>query len=83
MINAKRFALNTFNFRTTDELIEYGTKISKRLHFVIDTSREQVDAFLWIKRPGESDGSCNGGPPAGHSWPDYALGLIERAAPAR
>lgn len=24
-----------------------------------------VDAFLWIKHPGESDGTCNGGPVAG------------------
>jgi endoglucanase len=38
-----------------------------------------VDALLWIKRPGESDGSCNGGPPAGRWWRDYALGLARRA----
>jgi endoglucanase len=39
----------------------------------------RVDAFLWIKPPGESDGRCNGGPPAGAWWPDYALGLARRA----
>ena len=39
-----------------------------------------VDAYLWIKPPGESDGSCNGGPPAGQWWADYALGLAQRAA---
>jgi len=39
-----------------------------------------VDAHLWVKRPGESDGQCNGGPPAGTWWPDYALGLARRAA---
>ena len=33
-----------------------------------------VDALLWIKRPGESDGACNGGPPAGTWWPEDALG---------
>ncbi|MFJ6794297.1 glycoside hydrolase family 6 protein [Streptomyces sp. NPDC091268] len=38
-----------------------------------------VDAYLWIKPPGESDGTCRGGPPAGHWWPDYALGLARRA----
>jgi endoglucanase len=38
-----------------------------------------VDAFFWIKRPGESDGTCNGGPVAGLWWADYALGLAERA----
>jgi endoglucanase len=39
-----------------------------------------ADAYFWIKRPGESDGTCNGGPPAGQWWPDYALGLAQRAA---
>jgi endoglucanase len=38
-----------------------------------------VDAYLWIKRPGESDGTCRGGPPAGTWWPSYALGLARRA----
>jgi endoglucanase len=42
------------------------------------TGHELVDAFLWIKRPGESDGSCNGGPSAGAWWADYALGLAAR-----
>lgn len=44
-----------------------------------DTDHPLVDAFLWIKRPGESDGACNGGPRAGEWWPEYALGLIRRA----
>jgi endoglucanase len=39
-----------------------------------------ADAYFWIKRPGESDGTCNGGPPAGQWWADYALGLAQRAA---
>lgn len=39
-----------------------------------------VDALLWVKRPGESDGTCNGGPAAGTWWRDYAVGLAERAA---
>jgi endoglucanase len=34
-----------------------------------------IDAYLWIKDPGASDGSCNGGPPAGQYWPQYALAL--------
>lgn len=43
------------------------------------TGHPLVDALLWIKRPGESDGSCNGGPVAGAWWPEYALGLAQRA----
>ncbi|MFF8597619.1 glycoside hydrolase family 6 protein [Streptomyces sp. NPDC015232] len=43
------------------------------------TGDELVDAYLWIKRPGDSDGTCRGGPAAGTWWPDYALGLARRA----
>ncbi|MFI1679855.1 glycoside hydrolase family 6 protein [Streptomyces sp. NPDC020607] len=41
-----------------------------------------VDAVLWIKRPGDSDGLCRGGPAAGQWWPDYALGLARNAKAA-
>lgn len=43
------------------------------------TGHDLVDALLWIKQPGESDGTCNGGPKAGQWWADYALGLAQRA----
>ncbi|MFE9454916.1 glycoside hydrolase family 6 protein [Streptomyces sp. NPDC006739] len=39
------------------------------------TADPLVDAYLWVKRPGESDGTCKGGPKAGLWWPSYALGL--------
>jgi endoglucanase len=42
------------------------------------TGHRLVDAFLWIKRPGESDGRCSGGPNAGKWWGDYALDLAKR-----
>lgn len=42
-----------------------------------DTGDPRVDAFLWIKRPGESDGACRPGEPrAGQWWPEYALNLV-------
>jgi endoglucanase len=155
---ATGFFLNVSNYRTNDELITFGTRLSKCLylrqqtgmtscsetdlaavtvkpsrltHFVLDTSRNGqgnwvpppglysdpqdwcnppgrglgsrpttrtnnalVDAFLWVKRPGESDGSCTRGtagptdpeygvvdPVAGAWWGDYALGLAQRANP--
>ena len=154
---ADGFFLNVSNYRTTADLVDYGTRLSKCLqvltktnaascsdaaiaavpekqgkltHFVLDTSRNGqghwtppagfpdpqdwcnppgrglgarptthtgnglVDAFLWVKRPGESDGSCTRGlpgpedpiygqvdPPAGAWWPEYALGLAQRAVP--
>jgi endoglucanase len=154
---ADGFFLNVSNYRSTAELVDYGTRLSRCLrhrqttgaascagadlaairkdprvltHFVLDTSRnglghwtpppgfpdpqdwcnppgrglgarptvytgnDLVDAFLWVKRPGESDGQCTRGtagpadpvygsvdPPAGAWWPEYALGLAERATP--
>jgi len=38
-----------------------------------------IDAYLWIKDPGASDGACGGGPPAGQYWPAYAAALIQPA----
>ncbi|RKE64618.1 glycoside hydrolase family 6 protein [Microbacterium sp. AG238] len=35
-----------------------------------------LDALLWIKRPGESDGTCNGGPAAGDWFEEAALELV-------
>lgn len=35
-----------------------------------------LDALLWIKRPGESDGECNGGPAAGSWYETAALELV-------
>ncbi|MEW2250897.1 glycoside hydrolase family 6 protein [Streptomyces sp. NPDC006975] len=59
-----------------------------------DTGVPLVDAYLWLKIPGESDGSCTrntGGtidpeygivdPPAGVWWPDQAHTLARNAAP--
>ncbi|WP_049564294.1 glycoside hydrolase family 6 protein [Streptomyces sp. SBT349] len=44
-----------------------------------ETGDPLVDAYLWIKRPGESDGECRGGPRAGRWWPEYALDLARNA----
>ncbi len=108
---ADGFALNTSNFTTTQDNLNYGKAVSSKIggkHFIIDTSRNGngstpdsqwcnplgralgskptvstgnplADAFIWGKQPGESDGQCNGGPSAGVWWPEYALGLAQRA----
>ncbi|WTO63520.1 glycoside hydrolase family 6 protein [Streptomyces sp. NBC_00212] len=44
-----------------------------------DTGGGPVDAYVWVKRPGESDGPCRGGPRAGAWWPEYALGLASNS----
>jgi endoglucanase len=60
-----------------------------------DTGTELVDAYLWIKTPGESDGQCNRwappgsadpvrgmvDPPAGAWFPEQALELARLADP--
>jgi endoglucanase len=39
----------------------------------------RVDGLFWIKTPGVSDGTCNGGPPAGTFWLPKALELASNA----
>jgi endoglucanase len=39
------------------------------------TNQAGIDAYLWIKNAGNSDGTCNGGPAAGQFWLSYALSL--------
>lgn len=44
-----------------------------------DTGVPRLDALLWVKRPGESDGECDRGDPAAGVWfPEYALALSGR-----
>jgi endoglucanase len=48
----------------------------------LDPGPAGIDAYLWVKDPGASDGPCNGGPAAGQYWPEYALGLARHGADA-
>jgi len=43
------------------------------------TGQPLVDAYLWLKTPGESDGTCRGAPAAGQWYESYAQGLINKA----
>lgn len=52
-----------------------GRALGQRPTF--NTGEPLLDALLWIKPPGESDNSCNGGPPAGQFWLPYALDLVK------
>ena len=45
-----------------------------------NTADPAVDAYLWLKKPGESDGQCNGGPKAGMWWQEKALELAKNAS---
>jgi len=44
-----------------------------------ETGDKLVDAYLWLKKPAESDGTCNGGPKAGEYWQARALELSRNA----
>jgi endoglucanase len=50
-----------------------GRKIGKPPN--TQTGVPLCDAFLWLKRPGESDGECQGGPRAGVFWLERGLEL--------
>jgi endoglucanase len=41
----------------------------------LETGDPSIDGYLWLKRPGESDGTCNGGPQAGAFWDQVAFDL--------
>lgn len=43
------------------------------------TDEPGLDAYLWIKRPGESDGECKGGPAPGRWFPERAFELARGA----
>jgi len=43
----------------------------------VDTRHELIDAYLWVKAPGMSDGECNGGPKRDEWWPKLALELVK------
>ena len=45
-----------------------------------ETGLDEVDALLWIKQPGDSDGTCKpGAPPAGMWWQALADSLLQTA----
>jgi endoglucanase len=111
--NARGFATNVSNFRSTADETAYAGRVLSALktrgvtgrRYVVDTSRNGasrppaaadfcnprearigrapgivdrsgLDAYVWVKRPGESDGTCQGGPAAGRWWPTGALRLL-------
>jgi len=80
LLNGKPFVIDTSRngLGATNELFNPP---GRALGFPpsVHTGHAHVDAFLWVKNPGESDGTANGGPVAGQWWAEYALGLAERA----
>ncbi len=84
LVGGKHFVIDTSrNGRGTSVVREWCNARNQALGRAptTRTGHPRVDAFLWVKTPGESDGTCNGGPRAGAWWADYALEL-SRAAEA-
>ncbi len=53
-----------------------GRKVGHRPSTI--TNEDRLDAYLWVKHVGESDGNCRPNePPAGHWMPSYALAALE------
>ncbi|MCU1526781.1 MAG: hypothetical protein JWP75_544 [Frondihabitans sp.] len=52
-----------------------GTGLGQDPHVTLGTTG--LDALLWIKSPGISDGTCNGGPKAGVWYASYAQQLVK------
>lgn len=80
MVGGAPFILDTSrNGNGQDAKLEWcnppGRKIGKLPS--LETGDPLIHAFLWLKRPGESDGECNGGPKAGAFWLDQALELAK------
>lgn len=59
---------------TTEWCNPPGRGLGTSPRFVQDGS--QLDGLLWVKRPGQSDGTCNGGPAAGQFSESIALSLV-------
>ena len=53
-----------------------GRKVGRRPS--TNTNENRLDAYLWVKHTGESDGNCRpSDPPAGHWMPSYALATLK------
>jgi endoglucanase len=46
----------------------------------VANGKSKLDALLWVKTPGASDGTCNGGPTAGQWFGGYAVALFKNRA---
>ncbi|HMH59591.1 MAG TPA: glycoside hydrolase family 6 protein [Galbitalea sp.] len=56
-----------------------GAALGQNPH--VTAGSTQLDALLWVKTPGASDGTCDNGPPAGHWFESYALALVANRLP--
>jgi len=80
MVGGAPFILDTSrNGNGQDEKLEWYNPPGRHIGKLptTETGDPLIEAYLWLKRPGESDGECNGGPKAGAFWLDQALELAK------
>lgn len=78
LTGGKHFVIDTSRNGTNEHDNDWCNPKGKLLGHkpTLQTGHPLIDAFLWIKVPGESDGYCDGGPKAGIFWPEYAAMLL-------
>jgi len=78
LMNGLHFVIDTSRNGAQDYSGDWCNPPGRRLGHLptLKTGYQSVDAFLWVKVPGESDGTGNGGPNAGQFWPEYAMTLL-------
>ncbi len=80
MVGGAPFILDTSrNGNGQDAKLEWCNPPGRRIGKLptTETGDPLIQAYLWLKRPGESDGECNGGPKAGAFWLEQALELAK------
>lgn len=82
LVGGKPFVVDTSRNGTgpdgTQWCNPHGRGLGERPQVVSDGTH--LTALVWVKAPGESDGTCNGGPAAGQWWQDGALELARNAS---
>jgi endoglucanase len=80
LVGGAPFILDTSrNGNGQDEKLEWCNPPGRHIGKLptTETGDPLIQAYLWLKRPGESDGECNGGPKAGAFWLEQALELAK------
>ena len=85
-VGRKHFIVNTsHNGNGPDNRLPYGRRWCNPPNAAAGalptttTAHPLVDAYLWVERPGFSNGTCNGGPKTGAWWEKRAVQMVDRA----
>lgn len=76
-VTGKRFVIDTSRNGAAVTPGDFCNPLSARIGRLPKiVNKGNIDAYLWVKHPGESDGQCNEGPAAGQWWPLGARRLL-------